>query len=148
MPWEKISEDFGGLLLLDEGTFKGVSILCTREPFRRWLTSLQFFHSGESPTELLAEDYPTTLNSYISETSPRTILSEDGNLTRGWNYHSLLQAMHLMVYLDLTGGSTVKRCSSRGCPNYFRIGPQSKSKYCPEKCANRASTRMQRGQEP
>jgi hypothetical protein len=148
VPWEEISEDFGGLLLLDEGTFKGVSILCTREPLRRWITDLRFFHSGDSPVELLVGDYPTTLNSYISETSPRTILGEDGNLTRGWHYRSLLQAMHLMVYLDLTGGNTVKRCRSRGCPNYFRIGPQSESKYCSGRCAYRASTLMRRGQKP
>jgi hypothetical protein len=148
VPWEEISKDFGGLFLLDEGTFKGVSVLCTREPLRRWVISLRFFHSGDSSVELLAQDYPTTLNSYISETSPRPILSEDGNLARGWNYHSLLQAMHLMVYLDLTGGNTVKRCVSRGCPNYFRIGPQSESKYCSGRCANRASTRMQRDQKP
>lgn len=148
VPWEEISKDFGGRFILDERTFKGVSVLCTKEPLRRWTLGLRFFHSGDSPRELLVDDYPTTLNSYISETSPRTILGKNGDLTRGWHYHSLLQAMHLMLYLDLTGGSTVKRCGSRGCSNYFRVGPQSGSKYCTETCANRASTRLQRGQEP
>ncbi len=148
VPWKEISKDFGGLLILDERTFQGMSVLCTREPLRRWTLGLRFFRSGDSPRELLVDDYPTTLNSYLSETSPRTILGENGNLTRGWHYHSLLQAMHLMLYLDLTGGSTVKRCGSRGCSNYFRVGPQSESKYCTKTCANRASTRMQRGQEP
>jgi hypothetical protein len=53
-----------------------------------------------------------------------------------------------MLFLDLTGGNTIKKCKSRGCPNYFRVGSQSKSKYCSEQHASRASTRMGRGQEP
>jgi hypothetical protein len=32
VPWEEIQEDFGALLILDENTYKGVSVLCTREP--------------------------------------------------------------------------------------------------------------------
>lgn len=47
--------------------------------------------------------------------------------------------------LDLTGGNTIKRCDSQGCSNYFHMGPQSKSRYCSEQCANRASTRMRLG---
>lgn len=50
--------------------------------------------------------------------------------------------MYVMLYLDLTGGNTIKNCESRGCPNYFRVGPQSKSRYCSERCANRTSTNL------
>jgi hypothetical protein len=88
------------------------------------------------------------LNQYLEGVSPRAFIGEDGNLERGWRYRSLLQAMHVMLFLDLTGGATIKKCQSRGRPNYFRVGPQGKSKYCSRRCANRASTRTGRGQEP
>ncbi len=146
--WEKIQQDFGALLILDLTSWKGVSVLCTREPLRRWRVSLSFFPSGDTPGEDLVSDSGISLNTSLQEVSPRLLLSEDGSLERGWHYRSLLQAMYVMLYLDLTGGNTIKNCESRGCPNYFRVGPQSKSRYCSERCANRASTRLRRGQEP
>jgi hypothetical protein len=150
--WEEIQEDFGALLVLDkdEETFKGVSVLCTREPVRRWTVGLRFFPSGDTPIEDLAigSDYGTSLNHYLQEVSPYAFLGRYGNLERGWEYRSLLQAMYVMLFLDLTGGNAIKKCQSRGCPNYFRVGSQSRSRYCSERCANRASTRMRRGQEP
>jgi hypothetical protein len=146
--WEKIRQDFGALLIADLTSWKGVSVLCTREPLRRWRVSLSFFPSGETPGEDLVSDSGISLNTHLQEVSPRVLLNQDGGLERGWHYRSLLQAMYVMLYLDLTGGNTIKNCESRGCPNYFRVGPQSKSRYCSERCANRASTRMRRGQEP
>jgi hypothetical protein len=96
----------------------------------------------------LASDDNHSVNLYLQEVSPRVLLGEDGNLKRGWHYSSLLQAMYIMMWLDLTGDNTIKKCQSGGCPNYFRVGSQSKSRYCSDRCANRASTRMRRGQEP
>jgi len=147
--WEEIRKDFGALLVLDEEAFKGVSVLCTREPLRRWTVSLQLFPSGDTLAEQLANDRSlSSFNSYLEQAAPRAVLGKDGNLERGWTCGSLLQAMYVMLWLDLTGGSTIRKCLSRGCQNYFRMGPQSKSMYCPKRCANRASTRMKRGQEP
>jgi hypothetical protein len=80
--------------------------------------------------------------------SPRPFIGEDGNLERGWRCGSLLEAMGVMLFLDLTGGNTIKRCQSRGCLNYYRVGSQPQSKYCSDQCATRASTRLGRGQEP
>jgi hypothetical protein len=149
VPWEDISKYFGALLILDKRVTGGVSILCTREPLRRWEMSFRFFPSGVPPGALELDDNSyVSLNSYLEDVSPHAFVGEDGTLEQGWRYRSLLQAMYVMLYLDLTGGSTLKKCESRGCPNYFRVGPQSKSKYCSERCANRASTRMGRGQEP
>jgi hypothetical protein len=82
------------------------------------------------------------------ESSERAFIGEDGNVKRGWRCGSLLEAMGVMLFLDLSGGNTIKKCGSRGCLHYFRVGSQSKSKYCSERCANRASTRLGRGQEP
>ena len=149
MPWEHIREYFGGLTILDNKALDGVSILCTREPLHCWEVGFRFFPSGALSGALeLDEDSFIFLNAFLEEVSPRAFIGEDGNLERGWRYRNLLQAMHVMLYLDLTGGNTIRKCESRGCPNSFRVGPQSKSRYCSERCANRASTRMGRGQEP
>ena len=95
-----------------------------------------------------AEDLVTYINSVWNGASERAFVGEDRNLKRGWRCGSLLEAMGIMLLLDMTGGNTIKKCQSRGCPNYFRMGPQSKSRYCSKRCANRASTRLGRGQAP
>jgi hypothetical protein len=146
--WEEIKEDLGVLLILDEESYTGVSVLCTREPLQRWRYSLAYFPSGDMAIEHLLSDSFNDLNWRLRQVSPYLLLGKDGNLKRGWSYRSLLQAMYVMLWLDLTGDNTVKKCQSRGCPNYFRVGSQSNSKYCSTRCANLASTRMGRGQEP
>jgi hypothetical protein len=149
VPWEEIQEDFGALLILDDASFTGVSIVCTREPLARWQHSVIFFPSGDTPVELLVStERFVSFNSFLEEVSPRAVMGEDGNLERGWYCRSLIQAMYVMLYLDLTGGNTIKKCQSRGCLNTFRVGSQSTSKYCSKQCAYRAATRMSRGQEP
>jgi hypothetical protein len=149
VPWEEIQEDFGALFILDDASFTGVSILCTREPLARWRHSFAFFPSGDTPVEQLIdnEGFPS-FNAFLQEVSPRVVIGEDGNLDRSWYCRTLIQAMYAMLYLDLTGGNTIRKCQSGGCPNSFRVGSQSKSKYCSERCANRASTRRGRGLEP
>jgi hypothetical protein len=149
MPWEGIRKYFGGLTILDNKALDGVSILCTREPLHYWEVGFRFFPSGALSGALeLDEDNHIFLNAFLEEVSPRAFVGEDGNLERGWRYRNLLQAMYVMLFLDLTGGNTIKKCQSRGCANYFRVGSQSKSIYCTTTCADRASTRRGRGQEP
>lgn len=149
VPWEDVRKYFGALLILDEEAPDGVSVLCRREPLRRWEVSFRFFPSGAPSGDMeLDSDSYVFLNSYLEDVSPRSLVGKDGNLERRWRYRSLLQAMYVMLFLDLTGGTTIKKCQSRGCPNYFRAGPQIRSKYCSTRCANRASTRKGRGQKP
>ncbi len=148
VPWEEIREDFGALMILDEEYYKGVSVLCTREPLRRWIRSLSSFPSGNTPVERLVREHHNSFNWHLREVSPCFLRGEGGNAERGWYYSSLLAAMYAMLWMDITGGNAIRECQSKGCSNYFRIGSQSKSKYCSERCANRASTRMRRGQEP
>lgn len=144
--WNVIKEKFGALLVLDETSRSGVSVLCTREPlFGGWLRHLDSVPSLDDKPVAEVADY---LSSVLVDVSICALVGEGGELRRGWRCDSLLDAMHLMLFLDATSDYTVKKCDSRGCPNYFRVGPQSSSKYCSERCANRASTRMQRGQEP
>ena len=148
MPWEVAKKKFGALLVLNEEAFEGVSVLCTREPIEHWSMSLRHFPSGETSVEKLASDEWNSFNRSLQEVSPHVFLGDDGNLQAGWNCRSLLQAMYVMLYLDLTGDNTIKECESGGCHNHFRVGAQTEVKYCSRRCANRASTRRWRGQEP
>jgi len=146
--WKKSREDYGALLILDEEVPDGVSVLCTREPIYQWERTIRRFPSSDTLVESLVNGEGHWFNRQLQTVSPRVFLGEDGSLERGWHCHNLLQAMYTMLYLDLTGGNTIKKCGSWGCSNYFRLGAQSKSRYCSQKCANRASTRMTRGQKP
>lgn len=148
VPWEVIKENFGVLLVQDEESYTRVSVLCTREPLQRWRSSLASFPSGDMAVDQSLSHSYSALNWRLRQVSPYLRLGEDGNLKGDWHYRSLLQAMYVMLWLDVTGDNTIRKCQSRGCPYYFRVGAQSKSKYCSEQHANRASTRMGRGQEP
>jgi hypothetical protein len=143
--WNAIKEQLGGLLVLDESLFPGVHVICTREPLIRWLDILEAFSFLQDMT---TEEQANALNGSLADASPYVHVSEDGNLERRYQCHNLLTAMYLMFYLDLTGGSTIKKCQSSGCPEYFRTGAQSESKYCSERCASRAATRRARGLIP
>ena len=147
VPWE-IKEDIDALLVLDEEAPLGVSVLSIREPLLYWHLMLRSFPSGDTPVEDLMSDKHTSLNSHLQYVSPYVFVGEDGELERGWRCDSLLQAMYVMFSLDRTGGNNIKKCQRSGCPNHFRVGAQKGSKYCSEKCANHASTRRGRGQEP
>lgn len=122
--WEELKKDFGALMVLDEEADTGISVLCTREPVRRWKSTLRSFPSGDAPTETFASVTPNSFNAYLREVSPRIFVGDDGNPKQGWDCQTLLQAMRIMLYLDLTGDSTIRRCQSQGCPNHFRVGSQ------------------------
>jgi hypothetical protein len=137
IPWQKVRQEFGGLFVLTEA---GISLVCTREPLLYWKVHLEEF---PTPEELLGAQH-------IRLPGVETVFApdEDGYLRQGWTCDSLLSAMRLMVCLDHSGESTVLKCGSLGCPNYFRAGPYSSARYCSSRCASRASTRMARGLEP
>jgi hypothetical protein len=151
VPWHVVKEEFEALLILDKEAFNGVSVLCTREPINHWTRSLRHFPSArETPAktaEELVSDGWQSFNSYLQEVSPYVFLGENGNFEPGWHCRSLLQAMYMMLFLDLTSDRTIRKCQRSGCINYFRMGSQE-SKYCSTDCANHASTRMWRGQKP
>src|SRR5215203_6745010 len=65
-----------------------------------------------------------------------------------WSNVIAKRCMQLMICLDLSRDSTIRRCDSGGCSNHFRAGPYSRARYCSSQCGSRASTRMTRGQEP
>lgn len=143
--WDAIKEQLGGLLIFDEDSFLGASVICTREPLIRWSLTLSAF---SFLADLTTKEQAKVLNGALLDASPFVRVSEEGNLERSYQCPDLRTAMYLMFYLDITGGSAIKKCQSSGCPEYFRTGAQSESKYCSERCANRASTRRGRGLIP
>jgi hypothetical protein len=149
VPWNTAKENFGGLLVMDEHSPTLVSVLCTVEPVNLWVQELASFPSpdetdpGEQQVELTER-----INVEIERSSLYRSLDENGRPQSNWRCRDLLQAMYLMLHLDTTGANEIRKCQSRGCPEYFRIGSQSKTLYCSPRCANRASTRKGRGQEP
>jgi hypothetical protein len=143
--WESAKESYGALLVLDEATSTRVSVLSTREPVADWKRHLLDFPVGEYRPE--DRSLRRSLNSCLTGVSPYSPEDEE-EYRRGWRCSSLLEAMHLMLWLDLTGGRSVRECGLRDCSNYFRVGSQSGTLYCSGKHASLASTRMNRGQEP
>jgi hypothetical protein len=146
--WEEVKEHYGCSVVLDKHSDSGVTVLSTREPLFWWERELKNF----PPREHLMVDYGFSLRAMNSRmagsVSPRGYLNEQGQPERGWRCPYLLSAMYLMLYLDITGGRSIRRCERSVYENHYRAGPQSNSKYCSERCANAASTRMGRGQDP
>ena len=143
--WEEAKERYGGVLVLDARSSSRASVLCTKESSVGWDLKLEDF---PAPPYGRSRALATYLNKELIGVSPLLHLSEDGEYERGWRCPSLLKAMYLMLWFVLTGGSAIRQCESRGCSTYFRVGSQSRTKYCSKQHANLASTRMGRGQEP
>ena len=158
VPWTEAREPYGALFVLDPASSTRVSILSTREPLEPLIRETAE-HNGPpvvaSGWETALKDFPAgpynpgdpglrrELNSRLAEVSP--YLHEDAeDFRRGWRCRSLLEAMALMMYLDLTGGSAIRECALPDCSTFFRLGSQAGSKYCSAKHASLATTRRQR----
>jgi hypothetical protein len=128
--WEEAKDSCGGLLVLTEDTSSRVGVLSTREhtDLSGWRTVLLDFPSEDF--RLDSKVLRAALNSRLSGVSPYSQEKEE-EMDRGWRCSSLLEAMYLMLWLDMTGGRSVVKCRARGCPNWFRQGSQPDSIYCP-----------------
>lgn len=144
--WNDLKERYGGLLVLDQDASARVSVLCTGEPLTEWGLALADFPSGElRPEDPYLKRY---LNSRLTDVSPFSPENEEG-FRRGWRCSSLLQAMRLMLWLDLTGGRFLRECGLRDCHNFFREGSQGdKTLYCSDRHTSLASTRLSLGDTP
>jgi hypothetical protein len=144
--WDKVRETYGALLVLDRATSTRVSVLCTRESVTSWQRVLLDFPVGEyRPDDRYLRRF---LNSRLTGVSPYSPENEE-EYRAGWRCSSLLEVMHLLLWLDLRGGHSVRECGLHDCTNYFRVGSQKeKTRYCSAKHTSLASTRMNRGQKP
>jgi hypothetical protein len=147
-PWEEVEELFGCYVILDKYSHSGVTLLSTREPLYWWKYELDSFPSLEDQKAKYGFSLESINERLAGGVAPRGYLNDQGQPERGWRCPYLLKAMYLMLYLDLTGGREIRRCQRSSCQGYYRAGPQSSSKYCSKRCANAASTRIGRGQEP
>jgi hypothetical protein len=180
VPWERMRRDFGGLLVYDGDSPTRVSVLCTSEPLNLWRSRLADFPAGsqgsasefertlaelsrahpDKPEDVLRADLEEAatertvevLRSELAGAQPYPLVGEDGRMKQGWLVGDLLQAMHLMLYLDETGGWELRKCQAPGCPNYFRASKSSdRGMYCPpppgrkqSKCVSRLTSQMHR----
>ncbi len=145
VPWDDVKDPYGGLLVLDEDASARVSVLCTGEPLGDWWQALADFPEDLRPQN---RSLKRSLNSLLTEISPFSPEGEDG-FRRGWRCSTLLQAMYLMVWLDLCGGRFIRECALRDCHDFFREGSQGeRTLYCSDKHSSLASTRLNLGQTP
>lgn len=144
--WNKVRETHGAPLVLDRATSTRVSVLCTRESVASWQRVLLDFPIGEyRPDDRYLRRFLNSRLTWVSPYSPE----DEEEYRAGWRCSSLLEVMHLLLWLDLRGGHSVRECGLHDCTNYFRVGSQKeKTRYCSAKHASLASTRMNRGQKP
>ena len=148
-PWDELKEGYKALIVLDPFSSTRCSVIYRREPGDRWLYELSDLPLRTFETLSDKRDALLYLNEKLTGVSPYVVLNDNGEAERSWRVTSLAQAMHLMLYLDLTGGADVRRCKLSDCGNYFLVDKGSRRKYCPGgRCGSRATTRRSRGQEP
>ena len=164
VPWEEARRDYGALLVLDEESADGVSVLCRREPYDYWRRELENFpypepykSPGPDPNEPGDRErekaaHNRALKAYLNRCMGEGVTPyspEDGEaFQQGHRCSTLLKALHLLLWLDKTGGGSIRKCQAPGCPGWFRAGSQPGSKYCPppdskeqSQCASRMSSR-------
>ncbi len=142
--YEDVQREYGVRVVFNRSVgLGGVSLIFTREPVDAWRRELRWFAQAPSLSGL---------NRNLEGVSPHIAADADGRPANTWSCPSLLKALYLMIYVDITSGVRLQKCQAPGCGEYFRAGPRSReSLYCPpppgrkqSKCASRASSRMYR----
>jgi hypothetical protein len=142
--YEEVRRRYGLRVVYDpQNEVTGVSIISTREPVSMWRQRLH--NLAEPPHE-------SYLNVKLEDVSPLLVSRADGEDAGSWSCSSLLEAVHLMRYLDLIYGVKMQKCQAPGCHESFRVGPRSRPRlYClpppgkkQSRCASRASSAMYR----
>jgi hypothetical protein len=144
--YEDARDRYGVRVVFDPWADAGVSVVSTREPVRRWRDELSSFARDTSWEEL-----DRRLEGGIR---PRAVEGKDRREAENWYCASVLKAIYLMRYLDLNSGTKMRKCQASDCPEYFRVGPRSRRKYCPpppgqkeSRCLSRVTTARQRERE-
>jgi hypothetical protein len=134
---------YGVRVLFDRRADAGVSLLSTREPVDGWKHELRGFARDTS-----WEDLDRRLEGGIR---PRAVEGKDRRQAEHWYCASLLKAIYLMRYLDLNSGTEMRKCQATDCPEYFRVRPRSRQKFCypppgkkESRCLSRMTTARQR----
>jgi hypothetical protein len=140
--YDQVRQRYSVRIMFDPRAATGVSIISMREPISAWRDELRSFGQPRSPVRV---------NRHLVGVNPREVVGKDGGTS--WYCPSLLKALWFMRYLDVHGGTMIKKCQAPRCPAYFRVGPggDANSMYCPpplgktqSQCASRASSAMYR----
>lgn len=143
--WDAAAEPYGARLIPDETSPTGVGVLPTREPVIVWWRALEDFPPAtDGKYDTGDPGLKRYLNSRLTEVSPYSPMGDEG-LRRGWRCATLFQAIHLMLWLDLTGGRTIRECELRDCSRYFREGSQPGARYCSPEHTSLSTTRKYLG---
>jgi hypothetical protein len=141
--YKDAQERYGVHVVFDPWADAGVSVVSTREPVRRWRDELRSFARDTS-----WEDLDRRLEGGIR---PRAVPGKDRREAEHWYCASLLKAIYLMRYLDQNSGTRMRKCQATDCPEYFRVRPRSRRKFCPpppgkkeSRCLSRMTTARQR----
>ena len=145
--WEEARRPYDAVFVFDPARQAKSSILARSENIFAWRSVLQDYPAPPYTVDRFPY-LARVLNEALVDASPAITLGGARRLKQAWRCNSLLQAMYLMLWQDLINSSELRECASHDCATYFRVGPQTDSKYCSMKHADRASTRMWRGQTP
>jgi hypothetical protein len=148
MSWQVARTRYDALFVFDPSRRVKSSVLVSSENILAWRSVLLDFPIPPLDTEERWPFWAWVLNDWLTDVSPGVTFVEDGRPAPTLRCNTLLQAMYLMLWLDLIRGSKLRECGCHDCATYYRVGPQADSKYCSEKHAYRAAKRMQRGQRP
>jgi len=146
--WEEARTGYEALFLFNPERQAKSSVLVRSESIFIWQSVLLDFPTPPLDTEERWPFWAQLMNEWLVDISPMVTREQGGKLAPAWRCNSLLQAMYLMLWLDLIRGSELRECGCHDCANYYRVGPQTNSKYCSERHAYRAAKRMQRGKVP
>ncbi len=146
--WEEARTGHEALFVFDPARRVKSSVLVRSENIFSWQSELHNFPLPPYKEEQRWPSLVRVLNEWLVDASPAVAFGKRGEPTQTWRCHTLLQAMYLMLWQDLINGSELRECGCRDCTTYYRVGPQTDSKYCSETHAYRAAKRLQRGQIP
>ncbi len=139
---EQACEDYGLVVLLDEASETGVSMLSTQEPISVWEHELKSFPVGEdlTPERGFAVG---VIDRRLKNVKSEVILNADGRPEMVRRHDSLLTTVYEMLLRDIGAGRAFPRCSTPGCGRYFRTGTHDSSR-CSDECTSRVTSRGHR----
>jgi hypothetical protein len=119
--WDKVRATFDALFVFDPSRQIRASVLSRSESIFQWQTELWNFPQPPYTDERLPT-LASYLGDWLASVSPMASIGESGELTQNWRCGTLLEAMYLMLYLDLTGGSLLRECASHDCSTSLPAG--------------------------
>ena len=111
-------------------------------------------NESDDPIITAVDVLETVINAHLRHVAPKLIVGSISewqemrelgtvlppSVNFSWEFDSLLSAMYLMLFLDLTQGKKLRKCAHIYCGRFF-IANRDDTKYCSPQCQNRARIR-------